>query len=196
MAGARYRVRISVKWNTQSGDVSAKWNARRSAATLSGRFLPFGSRWSPERFYPGAAVRGDDALFVVVAAEPTPVGAKRRSALRGGVASVRRPVDAGPGTRQPAAASRWRACRSALVNATRAIPHRYVTERRERRKAAREPGIGRALARSLDTRLTSSHPRESSERGVSVASSGPRARCDARRGAGDRRWRRPGWGRR
>ena len=28
--------------------IPAKWNARRSAATLSGRSLPFGSRWAPE----------------------------------------------------------------------------------------------------------------------------------------------------
>ena len=87
--------------------ISAKWNARRSAATLSGRSLPFGSRGAPEILpvppavtavcsksttiqiadlleqrpvadparIPRAAVRGDDTLFVVGAAEPTPVGA-------------------------------------------------------------------------------------------------------------------------
>ena len=163
-------MRISLKWNTDSGDLE---HGFRRSGTLVGAQRRCAVSVLPIGFATGAR----DAIRDSCSKSTTILPVERM----GGV--LCRPRRCGKRASTPVHSG-------ASVSCAFSIP--------PVRSIGRPPPAG-LLAAGVQAgvgMLMSSPACGSSGRGVSVASSGPSSRCDARRGAGGRRWRRPGWNRR
>ena len=157
----------------------AKWNARRSVATFVGQFPPLGV---------AADLQDSTRDVVFESMDEDACGACGRR--------LRRPRCCG---------KRAFGDRSVAPNASRAFSTSPAgsTGRSDPtcpgHACRRRDGSGLRFRRGNGVAvlvLMSSPSGGCSARRAYVASSGPSARCGARRGAGGRRWRRPGWGHR
>ena len=168
-----YFAEVEHRFRGSGTRIPAKWNARRSAATLVGQCPPIG-------FATGARV-----LPVTSCSKSTTILPVERV---GGVLCRPRRCGKRASTAVHSAAS---------VSCAFSIPPARSIGRPRRGLAARGTGSGLAAGVQAGVGMLISSPAcGSSGRGVSVAASGPAARYGVRRGAGGRRWRRPGWRRR
>ena len=172
-ARSAYFAEVEHRFGGSGTRIPAKWNARRSAATFLGQFPPIGSQPAHEI----QAVTSCSKSTIL------PVGRV------GGVLCRPRRGGKRASTRVQSAAS--------VSCAFSMPPVRSIGRPAPAGLAARGAGSGLAAGVQAGVGMLMSSPTcGSSGPGASVASSGASSRCDARRGAGGRRWRRPGWSRR
>ena len=171
-------VRISLKWNTDFGDLE---HGFRRSGTLVGA-----QRRSSASFRPSVSQPAHEIQAVTSCSKSItilPVGRV------GGVLCRPRRGGKRASTRVQSAAS--------VSCAFSMPPVRSIGRPAPAGLAARGTGSGLAAGVQAGVGMLMSSPTcGSSGPGASVASSAPSARYGVRRGAGGRRWRRPGWSRR